>query len=92
MRGISAILRSASGELETTRVLGVAGTALYALAAHSFLAWDTIWRGHQFDLATYCTAFPGGLVLLIGTAGGVAAFKDRQVAHSRRIDREGPHP
>ncbi|WP_226637017.1 hypothetical protein [Novosphingobium profundi] len=88
MRGLSAILRASSGEFETTRVLGTFGVLLYALGAHGLLLFETIGRGRPFDLATYCTAFPGGLVLLIGTAGGVAALKDRQVARSRAIDKE----
>ncbi|MBT0667644.1 hypothetical protein HT136_04610 [Novosphingobium profundi] len=88
MSGLGAILRSSCGEFETTRVLGTAGAALYSLAAHALLVFDTLGRGHAFDLATYCAAYPGGLVMLIGTAGGVAALKDRQVARSRAIDRE----
>lgn len=88
MMGLLAILRSATGEFETTRVLGTFGTLLYSLGAHGFLIFEVVWRARGFDLGTYCTAFPGGLVLLIGTAGGVAALKDRQIARSRAIDRE----
>ncbi len=92
MTGLGQILRAASGEYETTRVLATAGAVLYSLGAHGLLVFDTIGRGHAFDLATYCTAYPGGLVMLIGTAGSVAALKDRQTARARAIEKETTTP
>lgn len=83
------ILLGPTGEFETTRVLGVSGTALYAFAAHAFLAWDVFARHHRFDLGTYCTAFPGGFSAMVLIVAGGAALKDRQGAQARRIEREG---
>ncbi len=85
-------LRGIGGEYEITRVLGGFGALAYCASVILFVGWEVIWLGKPFDLVAYCTAFPGGLVFIIGVAAGSASIKDRNVASARVTERTGAIP
>jgi len=45
---------------------------------------EVVWRGRQFDLVAWCTAFPTGLGIAVGAIAGAVAIKDRNVAAARQ--------
>ncbi len=85
-------LRGVGGEYEISRVLGGFGALAYCLCANAFVGWQVIIEGTEFDVATYCLAFPGGLSVIIGAAAGSAALKDRQSASAKVIEQTGAVP
>ena len=85
-------LRGIGGEYEITRVLGGFGALAYCVSVIVFVGSEVIWRAKPFDLIAFCTAFPGGLVVIIGVAAGSASFKDRGVASARVTERTGAIP
>lgn len=85
-------LRGIGGEYEIARVLGGFGALAYCVCANLFVGYDVIVVGREFDITAYCLAFPGGLVVIIGSAAGAVALKDRNVASSKYIERHGIVP
>lgn len=85
-------LRGIGGEYEITRVLGGFGALAYCTCVNAFIAWEVVWLGKDFELIAYCTAFPGGLMAIIGAAAGAASLKDRNVASAKVVERTGAIP
>lgn len=77
-------LRGSGGDFEVQRTLGAAGVLTYIFAAPAFLAW-AIYRGAQFDLIAFCTAYPGGLGIAMGALAGAISLKDRNVAVAKSV-------
>ena len=77
---LSNMLRGISGEFEIVRCLGATGVLTYIWTAAGLEIFEVVWRGKPFDLATFCTVFPAGLLIAIGAVSGSAALKDRNVA------------
>lgn len=86
------MLRGISGEFEVNRVVGAFGAVAYIVCANLFVAWDMLYRGHEFDLIAYCTAFPGGLAIAVGAIAGAVAIKDRNVAKATAVREAGAQP
>lgn len=89
--GLSNALRGIGGEFEINRVVGAFGGVAYVIGAHGFIAWH-IARGGQFDLISYCAAFPGGLGVVVGAIAGAVAIKDRNVASAKVTEQTGAIP
>lgn len=87
-----AALRGIGGDYEINRVLGGFGALAYCVCANLFVGWSVVVVGREFDVTTYCLAFPGGLAVIIGAAAGGVALKDRKVAEARVIERTGALP
>jgi len=85
-------LRGIGGEYEITRVLGGFGALAYCVCVNLFVAWEVVIHDKDFELIGYCTAFPGGLIAIMGAAAGAASLKDRNVASSKVIERTGAIP
>lgn len=79
------ILRGITGEVEIGRVSLAIGGLFTVLSPIGFEIWQMGWKGGNFDVVAWCTAYPGGLVLLV--TGGVYAIgnKDKQVATAQII-------
>jgi hypothetical protein len=77
---ITNILKGIGGDFEIGRVSLVIGGVFAVLSPIVFEIWEMGWKGGHFDVTAWCTAYPGGLVLLVG--GGVLAIggKEKQVA------------
>jgi hypothetical protein len=80
---ITNVLKGIGGELEIGRVSLVIGGLAAVLTPVIFEIWEMGWKGGHFDVAAWCTAYPGGLVLLVG--GGVLAIgnKEKSVATAK---------
>jgi hypothetical protein len=89
--GLSNALKGIGGEYEITRLIGGFGALAYVVGAHVFLAWNQT-KGINFDLTTYCVAFPAGLGVAIGATAGASAVKDRSVASAKVIEQTGTVP
>ncbi len=77
------IFRGIGGDFEIGRVsLGIGGL-FSVLTPIAFEIYELGWNGGHFDVASWCLAYPGGLVALV--AGGVFAIgnKEKQVATAR---------
>jgi hypothetical protein len=85
-------LRGIGGQFEITRVLGGFGALAYCVSANSFIAWEVVINGREFDVTAYCLAFPGGLAVIIGAAAGSASWKDKGVASAKVIETTGAVP
>lgn len=85
MNGLSEIFKSSGGRFEVSRFIGAVGGISYIVGAHAFIAWNMT-KGHEFDLIAYCTAFPGGLGLVVGSTAGAVALRDRQVAEAKKTE------
>lgn len=85
-------LRGAGGAIELNRLVGFVGGMAYVACANSFVAWDTIVKGHPFDITAYCLAFPAGLAVVAGGTAAAVALKDRQVATANVIEATGAQP
>lgn len=79
---VLAALKGPLGDYELNRLLNAAGVMTYIISAPAFLAWDMA-RGHAFDVALFCTAYPAGLGVAIVAGAGAVAIKDRNVATAR---------
>lgn len=91
MKGLSNALRGYTGEFELNRVVGAFGGVSYVVGAHAFVAWNMI-AGREFDLVAYCTAFPAGLGIAVGSIAGAVAWKDKGVASAKVIEQTGAVP
>lgn len=91
MSGLSNALRGIGGEFELNRVVGAVGGIAYILGTNGFVAWNMI-VGREFDLIAYCTAFPGGLAVVVGAIAGAVAWKDKGVASAKVIEQTGAVP
>lgn len=89
--GLTNALRGIGGEYEINRLLGAFGCISYVIGAHAFIAWHMA-RGGQFDIISYCAAFPGGLAIAAGATAGAVAIKDRNVASAKIIEQTGAVP
>jgi hypothetical protein len=89
---ISNILKGIGGEFEIGRVSLAIGGLFAVSSPIGFEIWEMGWKGGHFDVAAWCTAYPGGLVLLVG--GGVFAIgnKDKQVATAQTVRDTGALP
>jgi hypothetical protein len=72
------ILRGITGEFEIGRVSLSLGLLFAVLSPIAFEVYEIGWNGGHFDVAAWCTAYPGGLVLLVG--GGVLAIGNKEKA------------
>lgn len=90
--GILNALKGISGEFEINRVVGAIGGIGYINGALAFTAWDVMWRGREFDIVAFCTAFPGGLGIIVGAIAGASAYKDKGVATAKVIEQTGSAP
>ena len=86
------MLRGITGEFEINRVVGAFGASAYVICANAFVAWNVIYRGHEFDVVAYCTAFPAGLGIAVGAIAGAVAIKDRNVATATVVRDTGAMP
>lgn len=91
MKGLLNALRGISGEFELNRVVGAFGGFAYVIGANGFVAWGMI-KGREFDLIAYCTAFPGGLAVVVGAIAGAVAWKDKGVATAKVMEQTGAIP
>ena len=90
--GILQALKGIGGEFEINRVVGAIGGVGYINGVLAFTAWDVIWRGREFDVVAFCTAFPAGLAIIVGAIAGAAAYKDKGVATAKVIEQTGSQP
>lgn len=88
---ITNALKGIGGEFELNRLVGAFGGVTYIVGANGFVVWNFI-REKEFDLISYCTAFPGGLAVVVGSIAGAVAIKDRNVASARVIQDTGAVP
>jgi hypothetical protein len=77
------ILRGIGGEFEIGRVSLAIGGLFAVLSPIAFEIWEMGWKNGHFDVTAWCTAYPGGLVLLV--TGGVLAIgsKEKSVATAK---------
>lgn len=92
MSGFSEILRGINGSVELNRVVGAFGGLIYVIAVQTFVAYEVIWLGKDFDITAYCLAFAGGLATITTGTAVAVAVKDRNVASSRVIEATGSKP
>lgn len=85
-------LRGISGEFELNRVVGAIGGLGFINGALLFTAWDVMWKGREFDIVAFCTAFPGGLGIIVASIAGATAYKDKGVATAKVIEQTGAQP
>jgi hypothetical protein len=85
-------LRGTSGTIELNRLVGFVGGMAYVGCANVFVAWDTMVKGHDFDITAYCLSFPAGLAVVAGGTAAAVALKDRQVATAHVIQETGSQP
>lgn len=78
-------LRGIGGEYELNRVVGALGGVAYIGGANIFIAWSMV-KGYEFDLVVYCTAFPAGLAVVVGSIAGAVTWKDKGVASAKVIE------
>lgn len=83
-------LRGAGHQIELNRLVGFVGGMAYVICANTFVAWDTIVKGHNFDITAYCLAFPAGLAVVAGGTAAAVALKDKQVAQANAITAASP--
>jgi len=91
IEGLSNALRGIGGNYELNRLVGAFGGVAYIVGAHAFVVWNFI-EGREFDLVSYCAAFPAGLGVVVGSIAGAVALKDRQVAAAKVIADTGNVP
>ncbi len=89
---INEAFKGPGGAFEVNRLIGALGATSYVVGAHVFVAHDVLWKGHEFDLIAYCTAFPAGLGIAVGAIAGAVALKDRHVASAKRVADTGIVP
>ena len=88
---INNAFKGLNGEFEAIRLIGAGGVAAYIVCANAFVAWN-IHKGNDFDVVSYCAAFPTGLGLAIAAVAGSVALKDRNVASAKVIAQTGAVP
>lgn len=91
LTGITNALRGIGGEFEVNRVIGALGGLVYIIAANVFAGYKLFAQG-EFNLVEYCTAFPGGVALVVGGTAGAVALKDRNVASAKITEKTGTVP
>lgn len=91
MNGILNALKGIGGEFELNRLVGAFGGISYVIGANAFVAWSMA-KGREFDIVAYCTAFPGGLAVVVGAIAGAVAWKDKGVASAKVIEQTGAVP
>lgn len=92
MRGFTNALRGIGGQYELNRLVGFFGGAVYVLSAPSFVAYEVLWLGKDFDITAYCLAFSGGIAAIVTGTAGAVAIKDRNVASAKVIAQTGAVP
>ena len=92
MQGFTNLLRGIGGEFELNRVVGFFGGIVYVVCANFFVWYRVVYKGGEFDIVAYCTAFPGGLAVVAGGTALAVAVKDRNVASSKVIQQTGSKP
>ena len=85
-------LRGIGGEFEINRLVGALGAVSYIVGANSFMAYNVIWLGKEFDITAYCLAFPTGLGVAVGSIAGAVAWKDQKVANAKVTEQTGAVP
>ena len=88
----TSFLRGSGGQVELNRLVGFIGGIAYVIGAHTFIAWDVMFKGREFDLTAYCLAYPGGLAVVAGGTALAVAVKDRNVATARVVEQTGAMP
>jgi hypothetical protein len=83
---ITDILKNGAGSFEINRVVGALGSLSYIVGANAFEMWEVVVMHKAFDLVSYCTTFPFGLGVAVGSIAGAVALKDRSVAVARVTD------
>lgn len=80
------ILRGIGGEFEIARVSLAIGGFFAVVTPIAFEVYEIGWNGGHFDVASWCLAYPGGLVALV--TGGVFAIgnKDKAVATAKTVE------
>lgn len=79
-------LKGIGGEVEINRLVGALGGFSYVIGANSFVGYEVLVKGREFDLTEYCIAFPAGLGVVVGAIAGAVAIKDRQVAKAKETE------
>jgi hypothetical protein len=72
------ILRGVGGQFEIGRVSLAIGGFFAVTTPIGFEIYEVGWNGGHFDVASWCLAYPGGLVALV--AGGVFAIGNKEKA------------
>ena len=89
MSALSNMLKGISGEFEIGRVL-LASSGVSAITTPiGFTIWD-MWHGAHFDVAAWCTAYPGGLAALAGVGVFSIGKKDVSVSVARQTVAQSP--
>jgi len=88
---ITDALKGTGGGYELTRILGAAGGAMFIISAPAFVAWQLHKTG-EFDIVSYCLAFPGGVGAILAAVAGGAAWKDKGVASAQVTMETGKVP
>lgn len=89
---ILSALKGIGGEFEINRVVGAFGALTYVIGANGFVAYEIFANGRAFDLIAYCTAFPTGLGIAVGSIAGAVAIKDRNVAKAQQTNANNSPP
>ena len=92
MTGLTAALKGIGGAYEINRLVGALGDTAYIVGAHTFMAYNVMWEGREFDITAYCLAFPTGLGVAVGAIAGAVAWKDQKVANAKVTEQTGAIP
>lgn len=92
VKGLSHALKGIGGNYEINRLIGGIGGIVFIIGVHVFVGYEVFYLGKEFDLVTYCFAFPGGIAGIAGGTAGAVALKDRNVASARVIQETGSVP
>lgn len=84
------ILRGVGGQFEIGRVSLVVGGFFSVTSPIGFEIFELGWNHGHFDVTSWCLAYPGGLVALVG--GGVFAIgsKEKAVAAAQATANANP--
>lgn len=85
------ILKNGAGDYEVNRTVGAVGAISYIVMAPA-LTWAYFARTGLFDLVAFCTAYPAGLGVTLGSIAGAVALKDRNVAVAKVTADTGSAP
>ncbi len=85
-------LKGIGGQFELNRLVGFFGGVAYIIGGNFFVWYQVVWRGRVFDIAEYCLAFPGGLMVIAGGTAGAIAWKDKAVASAKVTEQTGAVP
>lgn len=90
--GFTNLLKGIGGEYEISRVVGAFGALVYIISVPSFVAYEVIWAGKDFDITAFCLAYSGGLAAITGGTALAVAHKDKNVAAAKVIAQTGAVP